>query len=503
MAVDVSSPMPAGATAAADPRRWLVLAVLATAQMMVVLDATVVNIALPSAQTALGFSNGDRQWVVTAYSLAFGGLLLLGGRLADIFGRKRMFLIGLVGFAGASAVGGASTNFGMLVAARAVQGAFGAVLAPAVLALLTTTFTDRAERGRAFGIYGAILGAGGGIGLLLGGALTTYASWRWTLYVNLVLAAIAFIGGSALLRQSRPEHRPRPDVPGVLTVSAGLFALVYGFSHAETSGWQDPITLGLLIGAVVLLAAFLAIEARSAQPLLPLRVVVDRNRGGSYLAVFVITAALFGVFLFLTFYLQTTLGYSAIHTGFAFLPMVVALSLTSLVASSKLLPRVGPRPLVPPGLVVAAVGMIIFTRLGARSDYLPHILPGLLVLGVGLGAAISPAVNTATANVPPDDAAIASAMVNTSQQVGGSIGNSLLSTLAASAVTTFMASHPPGPTLAAQAALHSYTVVFWCAAGILAAGAAATLLLLRSGAVPSASAAPAEAASAGRPALAR
>jgi MFS family permease len=279
MAVDVSSPMPTGATAVADPRRWLVLAVLATAQMMVVLDATVVNIALPSAQTALGFSNGDRQWVVTAYSLAFGGLLLLGGRLADIFGRKRMFLIGLVGFAGASAVGGASTNFGMLVAARAVQGAFGAVLAPAVLALLTTTFTDRAERGRAFGIYGAILGAGGGIGLLLGGALTTYASWRWTLYVNLVLAAIAFIGGSALLRQSRPEHRPRPDVPGVLTVSAGLFALVYGFSHAETSGWQDPITLGLLIGAVVLLAAFLAIEARSAQPLLPLRVVVDRNRG--------------------------------------------------------------------------------------------------------------------------------------------------------------------------------------------------------------------------------
>ena len=253
---------------------------------------------------------------------------------------------------------------------------------------------------------------------------------------------------------------------------------MYGFSHAETSGWQDPITLGLLIGAVVLLAAFLAIEARVAQPLLPLRVVVDRNRGGSYVAVFVVSAGLFGVSLFLTFYLQTTLGYSAIRTGFAFLPMVVALSLTSLVVSSKLLPRVGPRPLVPPGLVVAAVGLIIFSQLGAQSGYVTHILPGLLVLGVGLGSAISPAVNTATANVPPDDAAVASAMVNTSQQVGGSIGDSLLSTLAASAVTTFMASHPAGPTLAAQAALHSYTVVFWCAAGILAAGAAAALLLL-------------------------
>jgi EmrB/QacA subfamily drug resistance transporter len=483
MTVVSNASVSGGAPDVADPRRWFALVVLALAQMMVVLDGTIVNIALPTAQRALGFSNSDRQWVVTAYALAFGGLLLLGGRLSDMFGRKRVFLIGLVGFAGASALGGAATSFGMLVVARAVQGAFGALLAPAVLALLTTTFTDPAERGRAFGIYGAILGGGGAIGLILGGVLTTYASWRWTLFVNPVFAAIAFIGGAAVLRQSRSEHRPHLDLPGAITVSAGLFAVVYGFSHADTSGWQDPITLGSLVGGVVLLAAFLAIEARVANPLLPLRVVGDRNRGGSYLAIFLVVAAMFGMFLFLTYYLQTTLGYSAIRSGFAFLPMVVVLSLTSLLANGKLLPRFGPRPLVPTGMVVAAGGMIVFTQLGAHSDYVTHILPGLLLLGVGIGLAVSSSTNTATVAVEPDDAGVASAMVNTSQQIGGSIGTSFLNTIAASAVASFVASHPSSPTLAAQAALHSYTVVFWCSAGILAAGAVATFALFRSGAV--------------------
>ena len=370
---------------------------------------------------------------------------------------KRVFLVGLIGFAGLR-LGGAATTWNV-IAARAVQGAFGALLAPAVLALLTTTFADPAERGRAFGIYGAILGAGGAIGLLLGGVLTTYASWRWTLFVNPFIAAIAFIGGAVLLRQSRSEHRPQLDLPGAFTVWSGLFALVYGFSRADTSGWQDPTTLGFLIGGVALLGAFLAIEARVAHPLLPLRVLHNRNRGGSYLAIFSAVAALYGTFFFLTYYLQTSLGYSAVRSGIAYLPMIAALSFTAMVANAKLLPRLGPRPIVPTGLVVAAVGMIIFTRLGANSSYDTHILPGLLVLGVGLGLAMSPSSNTATAGVEPDDAGVASAMVNTSQQISGSIGVSLLSTLAAGAVTTFVATHSAGPTLAAQAALHSYTIV--------------------------------------------
>ena len=289
MTVTADNPPAQGsAIDAPDPRRWLILALLGLAQMMIVLDGTIVNIALPTAQRALGFSTSDRQWIVTAYALAFGGLLLLGGRLSDRLGRKRALLIGLVGFAGASAVGGAATSFAMLAGARAVQGAFGALLAPTVLALLTTTFTDPGERGRAFGIFGAILSAGGAIGLLLGGVLTTYVSWRWTLLVNLVLAAIAFAGGTALLQQSRGEQRGGLDLPGAVTSSSGLFAVVYGFSRADTSGWQDPITLGFLVAGVVLLAAFLAIEARAAHPLLPLRVLVDRNRGASYLAIFFI-----------------------------------------------------------------------------------------------------------------------------------------------------------------------------------------------------------------------
>ena len=490
MTAVINPPAAVGTPNAPDPRRWLVLAVLGLAQMMVVLDGTIVNIALPTAQGALGFSNGDRQWVVTAYALAFGSLLLFGGRLSDLFGRKRMFLVGLAGFAGASALGGAATSFGMLITARAVQGASGALLAPAVLALLTTTFTHPAERGRAFGIYGAILGGGGAIGLILGGVLTTYASWRWTLFINPVIAAIAFIGGVILLRQSRSAQRPELDLPGVVTVSSGLFALVYGFSHADTSGWHDPVTIGLLSAGVALLAAFLVIETQVAHPLLPLRVVRNRNRGGTYIAIFVAVVAMYGTFLFLTYYLQTTLGYTAVRTGFAYLPMVAALSLTAVVANTKLLPRIGPRPLVPTGLVVAAAGMIIFTRLGADSGYVTHILPGLLVLGVGLGLAISPSSNIATVGVEPDDAGVASAMVNTSQQIGASIGTSFLNTLAASAVATFVASHQSSPTLAAQAALHSYTVVFGWSAGILVVGAVATRLLFHSGAVAAAPTAP-------------
>src|SRR5579863_7365508 len=302
-------------------RRWLILGVIGLAQLMVVLDLTIMNIALPSAQRALHFTTVDRQWVVTAYALAFGSLLLLGGRLADLLGRKVTFLIGLVGFAGVSAIGGASVNFAMLVTARACQGAFAALLVPSALSLLTTTFTEPKERGKAFGIYGAIAVAGGAVGLLLGGVLTQYLSWRWTLYVNLLFAVVAFAGGALLLQRQLSRVKPALDIPGVLMVCGAVFCLVYGFSNAAAHGWHAPSTWGFLAAGAALLAAFAFWMSRAAQPLLPPRIVLDRNRGGAYLSMLIASAGLFGIFLFLTYYLQQTLGYSPLVTGVAFLPI--------------------------------------------------------------------------------------------------------------------------------------------------------------------------------------
>src|ERR1700758_491428 len=295
--------------AAGPARRWWVLGVVGLAQLMVVLDATIVNIALPSAQRALGFSNTDRQWVVTAYALAFGGLLLLGGRLSDLVGRRRMLIIGLIGFAAASALGGAATSFAVLVIGRGAQGAFGALLAPAALSTLTVTFTNPAERGRAFGVYGAIAGAGGAVGLLLGGVLTEYLSWRWCLYVNVILAAVAVAGAVRLLASYPRDPDVHIDPAGTILVVAGLVSLVYGLSEAETKGWGAPITIALLVAGVVLLAVFVLVERRVPHPLLPLRLVLDRFRGGSYLAIGLSAIGLFGVFLFLTSYLQLILRY--------------------------------------------------------------------------------------------------------------------------------------------------------------------------------------------------
>jgi EmrB/QacA subfamily drug resistance transporter len=459
-------------------RRWWILAILGLAQLMVVLDTTIVNIALPSAQHALGFSDDARQWIVTGYALAFGSLLLLGGRIGDLFGRKRTLIAGLLGFAVVSAVGGLAPSFGVLVAARALQGAFGALLAPSALGLLTTTFTDPAERGKAFGIYGAIAGGGGALGLLLGGILTEYLTWRWSLYVNLVFAIPAVIGAVVLLGNEARTARAAIDLPGTLTASGGVFALVFGFSKAETLGWSNAVTIGFLAAGVVLLAAFVAIERRVARPLLPLRVVADRNRGGAYLAAGLASIGMFGVFLFLTYYLQQTLGFSPVQTGFAFLPMVGAVMIAATSSTAKLLPRVGPRPLIPTGMALSALGMVLLTGIGVDSSYASGVLPALLVMGVGFGLIMAPAMNTATLGVEPGDAGVASAMVNTAQQVGGSIGTALLSSIAASAATSFVASGG-APALAA---VHSYTTAFGWAAGIFAASALITGLLLRSGA---------------------
>ena len=463
-------------------RRWLILGVVCLAQLMVVLDATVVNIALPTAQHDLAFSNADRQWVVTAYSLAFGGLLLLGGRLSDLLGRKRMLIIGMVGFAAASALGGAAIGFGMLLAGRAIQGAFGAMLAPAALSTLTVTFTNPAERGKAFGIYGAIAGAGGAVGLLLGGVLTEYLSWRWCLYVNVVFSVVAVTAAVRLLRNQPRDAGVRLDPPGTVLVVAGLIGVVYGLSEAETKGWGAPLTIALLVAGVALLVAFVLVEQRVAHPLLPLRIVLNRFRGGAYLAIGLSATGMFGIFLFLTYYLQLILAYSPVQTGLAFLPMIAALIASSTTSSGLLMPRLGPRILVPTGMVIAAGGLVILaTQLSVSASYLASILPALLVVGVGLGLVFGCAMNTATYGAAPADAGVASAMVNTCQQVGGSIGTALLNTIAASALASYLLVHGHSPAATAGAAVHSYVVAFWVSAGIFASAAVVCGLVLRPG----------------------
>ncbi|HEY3879810.1 MAG TPA: MFS transporter, partial [Trebonia sp.] len=478
-------------------RRWWILALLGLAQLMVVLDATIVNIALPHAQTALAFSNNDRQWIVTGYSLAFGSLLLLGGRIADLFGRKRIFIIGVIGFAAASAFGGAAQNFGMLLTGRVVQGAFGALLAPATLSLLTTTFTHPADRTKALGIYGGIAGAGASVGLLLGGVLTEYLDWRWVMYVNVVIAAVALAGGLTLLKSVSVPDRPKLDLVGTVLAAVGLFLVVFGFSNASmasgSSGWTEPATLGTLIGGAVLLAVFVVVERRAAHPLLPLRVIIDRNRGGAYLAMFFSSIGLFGVFLFLTYYLEETLAYSAVKTGLAFLPVTLTLVVTAALGNIVLLSKVSARILVPLGLLLSAVGMALLTRIGVQSNYAADVLPSLLLLGVGLGLVFAPSFTLGTFGVKSDDAGVASATVNVAQQIGGSVGTSLLNTIATTAAASYLTVHAASITSAASkqlvqanALLSSYHTVFWVAAGIFAGAAVLIAFLLRSGiAVPS------------------
>ena len=464
----------------ANDHRWLILVIVAIAQLMVILDSTIVNIALPSAQHSLGFPNSERQWVVTAYALAFGSLLLLGGRIGDMFSRKRVFITGLIGFAGSSALGGAATSFGMLVAARTLQGAFGAILAPAALGTLISIFRDPRERGRAFGVFGSVAGGGGAVGLILGGVLTEYLSWRWALYVNLIFAAVAVAGALMYMQSNKPASRPRMDWAGTLLASAGLFCIVFGFSHAETGGWTAPLTLGSLGLGVVLLAAFGFAEQRVSHPLLPLRVILDRTRGGAYVAVGVAGIAIFAVFLFLTYYLQQVKEYSPVTCGLAFLPMFGCILISSNTSSIVTLPRFGPRVLIAIGMVLGGGSMVYLTQLTVTSGYASGVLPALLVIGVGFGMIIAPAINTATAGVSRADSGVASAMVNTMQQVGGSIGTSALSTIALTAAASFLVTHHTGRLAAAVAATHGYTVAFTVSAGLFGLGVVLAVVLLPS-----------------------
>jgi EmrB/QacA subfamily drug resistance transporter len=463
---------------APDPRRWKALAVIAVAQLMVVLDATIVNIALPSAQRALHISTIDRQWVITAYTLAFGGLLLLGGRIADFVGRKRMFIVGLIGFGAASALGGLAQDPAMLFGARALQGAFGALMAPASLALLTVTFTEAKERATAFAVYGAIAGGGSAVGLLLGGILTEYASWRWCLLVNAPVALFAAIAGARLARESRAAGDRRYDLPGAVSVTLGLVAVVYGFQEAYQSGWSATSTLGLLAAGVALLVLFVAIELRTAHPLLPMRVLADRNRGGSFLGSFMAGVGLFGMFLFMTYYLQVTLGYSALKTGFAFLPFSGAVVLSAALAS-KALPRFGPRPLMTGGFLCGVAGVAWLTGIGVHSSFAVHVLPAELVMSAGLGFAFVALSSTALVGVADHDAGVASALVNATQQVGGSLGTALLNTVAASATATYLALHGRSAAVVARGLVHGYAVAFVYAAAFLGIATVAAALLVR------------------------
>jgi EmrB/QacA subfamily drug resistance transporter len=466
-----------------DPRRWLALVVIAVAQLIVVLDASIVNIALPSAQDALGISDANRQWVVTAYALAFGGLLLLGGRIADFVGRKRAFIIGLVGFGVASAVGGLAQNQGELFSARALQGAFAALMAPAALSLISVTFTEPKERAKAFGVYGGISGGGAALGLILGGVLTEYASWRWTLLVNTPIAIATAVAAAILVRESRAEGKPRYDIPGVVTSTLGLVALVYGFTKANESGWSATSTILLLGAAVVLLVSFVVIERNTAEPLLPTRVFLERNRAAAFLVSLLLGLALFGMFLFLVYYMQGTLQYSAVKSGLAFLPFSIGVVGGAGVASA-LLPRIGPRPLMVGGTLAAAVGMFLFAQITVDGSYVTTVLPAQIVMSLGVGLAFVALSSTALIGVEDHDAGVASALVNTTQQVGGSLGTALLNTIAATATTSYIAAN--GVAKTADGVVHGYTVAFNWGLGALLLAALLSLVLVTKQSPPAA-----------------
>ena len=469
---------PSGTILTGDPKRFRALAVIAVAQLMVVLDASVVIIALPSAQKALHISAANRQWMLTAYTLAFAGLLLLGGRIADYFGRKRMFVVSLVGFAGASALGGLAQNSAMLFSARALQGAFAAVMAPAALSLLTVAFTEPKERARAFGVYGAIAGGGAAIGLILGGFLTEFASWRWTLLINVPIAITAAVAATRVVSESRSPANHGYDLPGAATVTGGLLALVYGFTKAGTDGWTSSVTLGLFVAAAVLLVAFVLIELRATHPLLPMRVVLDRNRGGSFLASLLVGTAILGTFLSLTYYFQGTLHYSALKSGFAFVPFSLGI-ITGATVASRLLPRFGPRMVMGGGLLMATAGLALLRTLDVHSAYVNTVLPAEVIISLGMGLAFVALSSTALIGVHPEDAGVASALVNATQQTGGTMGAALINTIATTATASYLTTHGTSEAALAAGAIHGYTSAFTFSAIVLAAAAVAAFALIR------------------------
>lgn len=462
-----------------DPKwvalRWWSMLAIGMSQLMVVLDATIMNVALPSAQIDLGFSDMLRPWVITSYALAFGGLLLLGGRLADLMGRKQVFLIGLIGFAVASALGGAAPTFAILLAARVLQGIFAAMLAPAALSLLTTTFTDPAERGKAFGIYGALAGAGGAVGLLLGGVLTEFMTWRWTLYVNIAFAAVALVVGVVAIAPTRRERGVKLDVPGAIFATLGFFALVFGFTNAEEHGFGSISSWGYLVLGVLLLAVFVRLQRKGKSPLLPLHIVLHRDRGASMVAIFVAGAVIFGVNLYLVYFLQIVLGFTPMQTGLAVLPLCLGIMIAAMLSTSVLMTKLGAKVLVPAGMVVSAIGSVLLSFAKADSSYALHVAVPMFIVAIGLGAIISSALSVGTLGVDRHHAGAASAAVNASQQLGGSIGLAVLNTLVAGATIAAL-DGGEGPL---ESLVSGYSNAYLACAILLVVGAIVTALMYR------------------------
>jgi EmrB/QacA subfamily drug resistance transporter len=471
------SSRPDPATRSTD-RRWLALVVIAVAQLMTALDATIVNIALPSAQHALGFSDGARQWVVTAYTLSFAGLLLLGGRVADVLGRRRAFQVGLIGFALASLLAGLAPGLPVLIAGRALQGAFAALISPTALSLVAVTFTDPKERAKAFGVYGAVASSGAAAGLLLGGVLTEYFDWRWCLFVNVAIAAGTLVAGRVVL--PTPPRYPSAglDVTSAALATAGLAAVVFGCSQAATHGWSSALVIAPLGAGLVAIAAFGLRQQRMTAPLLPLRIIADRNRGGAYLAAAAAVVGSFGMFLMLTYHLQVVLRYTPVRAGVAVLPLAVANSLSGYQIGSRLLPRFAPRVLIAGGLAGAAAGLAVLSRLDPHSAYSTSILPAEVLVGVGMGALFPPAFALAMNGVDQRDAGVASALIGTATQVGSSIGTAVLNTLAVSATAAYLVAHTPSRTTYVDALVHGYATATTWSSGLLFAMAALVFVLI-------------------------
>jgi EmrB/QacA subfamily drug resistance transporter len=461
-------------------RRWLILLVVLIAQLMILVDATVINVALPSAQKALHFSNANREWVITGYVLAFGSLLPLGGRMADLWGRKRMFIIGLIGFGVMSSLAGAAPDTATLLVARTLQGVFGAVLAPAALSVIPVTFTDLSERNKAFAIFGAVAGAAGALGLLLGGVLTSYADWRWTMFVNVAFAVVALIGALTLMTNSADPRQPRLDLRGALLASGGLFLLVFGGAKAQTDGWGAGITVGSLVGGAVILVAFIASQRTPSYPLLPLKVIRDRNRAAAYLTLFLNNGATFAAFLFLTYYFQIVHSYSPVRTGFAFVPLPVSIGIAATVTQNQLVKRFQARWIIVAGGLFGALGAVVLAQSTVTASYYSGALPGLILIGLGIGTGGVISISMGTLGVAPEEIGTAGAMNNVAQQVGAALGIAMISTIAATATSHYATHHSALTGLAAHASVHGFNVGFYCSAAVFATAAAVCGSLVRS-----------------------